>query len=321
MRAGIVSMMRNPGKVLETFVHYHRKLGFSDFIILFDDPDDPDITVAQHLPGVTAVPVDEEVKRAWQSQRHYAHCKDHVEQTVGARQLLNIEYGFNTALEMGIDWLLHIDIDELFYLKNNDLENHLKLLADKGKEVALYYNYEAVPSDFEIEDYFKQVKDFKKPIKLLQHQKISRRGVWPRGRRYFNFYVNGKSMSRVVPGVYPLGAHRWAHAEHALNKVMFFNPCILHFAVCGYQYFQQKYRHRGNFSDIRIDKDLRKSGAELDLDARDAFASGDLEKAKGIYRDRVMMDRDTIISLTRQGILRQFDLRHLLGSVETGTGS
>jgi len=321
MRAGIVSMMRNPGKVLETFVRYHRKLGFSDFIILFDDPNDWDIPLAKQLPGVIAVPVDGNVRRAWKDQRHYAQCKDHVDQTVGARQLLNIEYGFNIALEEGIDWLLHVDIDELFFLKDNDLEGHLKLLADTGKEAAVYYNYEAVPSAFEIEDYFKQVRDFKKPIKLLQHQNISRRGVWPKGRRYFNFYVNGKSMTRVLPGVYPLGAHRWAHAEHTLNKVVCFNPCVLHFAVCGYRYFEQKYRHRGNFSDIRIDKDLRKSGADLDLDARDAFMSGDLDKAKGIYRDRVMMDKNAIASLTRQGILKKFDLGPLFLTEATAADS
>ena len=312
MRAGIVSMMRNPGPVLNTFVRYHRNLGFSDFIILFDDPHDPDIARARQLPGVIAIPVDGSVKRAWTKLRHYEQCKDHTESTVGARQLLNIEYGFNVALKEGIEWLLHIDIDELLYIKNHDLGAHLKMLSDAGKDAAIYYNYEAVPFEFEIHDYFQQVHDFKKPIKLLQHQKISRKGIWPAGRRYFNFYVNGKSMARVSPGVYPLGAHRWAHTERTLEKVIFFNPCILHYAVCGYGRFEQKYQHRGNFSNIRIDKDLRKSGAELDLDARDAFVSGDLQGARKIYRDRVMMDAGTRERLYEAGILKRFELGPLL---------
>lgn len=70
MRAGIVSMMRNSGKVLETFIRYHRKLGFSDFIILFDDSFDSDIAMAEKLPGVVAVPVDDEIRREWHDLRH-----------------------------------------------------------------------------------------------------------------------------------------------------------------------------------------------------------------------------------------------------------
>ena len=312
MRAGIVSMMRNPGKVLDTFVRYHRNLGFTDFIILFDDPHDPDIDRAREHPGVNAIPVDEHVTRAWEKQRYYQQCKDHVENTVGARQLLNIEYGFNVALKDGVEWLLHIDIDELFYIKDHDLIGHLHALRDTGKETAIYYNYEAVPSRFEIDDYFKQVHDFKKPIKLLKHQRISRKGIWPEDRRYFNFYVNGKSMVKVTSGIYPLGAHRWSHEEHALNQVLFFNPCILHYAVCGYESFEQKYRHRGNFSNIRIDKDLRTSGADLDLDARDAFVSGDLEAARQIYRDRIMLDPEIRQKLYEAKVLKRFDPGYLL---------
>ena len=307
-------MMRNPGPALDTFVRYHRNLGFTDFIILFDDPDDPDIARARRLPGVMAIPVDHLVKRAWIKQRYYEQCKDHIENTVGARQLLNIEFGVNVAMKEGIDWLLHIDIDELFYIKNRNLKGHLELLTESGKDAAIYYNYEAVPSGFDIDDYFEQVHDFKKPIKLLKHQNISRKGVWPEGRRYFNFYVNGKSMARVSPGIYPLGAHRWANEKGPLNKALFFNPCILHFAVCGYNIFEQKYRHRGNFSDFRIDKDLRKSGADLDLDARDAFVSGDLEEARKIYRDRVMMDAGTRQKLYQAGVLKRFDLGPLLAA-------
>jgi len=307
-------MMRNPGAVLTTFVNYHRSIGFTDFIILFDDPDDPDIALAKTLEGVVPIAVDDVVRKAWRSLRYYEHCRDHVDQTVGARQLLNIEYGFNVALESGIDWLLHIDIDELFFVSKIDLAGHIEILESSGKETAVYYNYEAVPEAFDIEDYFQQVNIFKKPIKLLQHQKIKRQGTWPSGRRYFNFYNNGKSMTRVMPGVYPLGAHRWAHADRALEKVMFFNPCILHYSVCGYRYFEQKYHHRGNFSDVRIDKDLRRNGAELDLDARDVFVAGDDEAAKKIYQERVMMDSATRDRMLDAGILRRIDLKHLLKS-------
>ena len=312
MRAGIVSMMRNPGSALATFVTYHRKIGFTDFIILFDDPDDPDIAFARTLPGVLPIPVDAQVRAEWKSLRNFDECKDHVENTVGARQLLNIEYGFNVALELGIDWLLHIDIDELFYIRKNTLEQHIAQLVEAGRESAAYYNYEGVPERLEIEDYFRDVTVFKKPPKLLQHQQISRQGVWPENRRYFNFYNNGKSITRVLPGVFPLGAHRWHREPEGLNKIVFFNPCILHYSVCGYRYFEQKYRHRGNFSDVRINKDMRKNGALLDLDARDAFAAGDTQTAKELYEQRVMMDPETRDRLLDAGILQRFDLQQLL---------
>ena len=148
--------------------------------------------------------------------------------------------------------------------------------------------------------------------KSRRMQAISRTGPWPEGRRYFNFYNNGKSMVRVGDGVYPLGAHRWARDGVPLNWVSFFNPAILHFSVCGFSAFEQKYRHRGNFSDMRMNKDLRKSGATLDLDARDAFAEGDITAAEKIYRERVMVDPETAARLLDAGILKRFNLDRLL---------
>ncbi|MBX2868707.1 MAG: glycosyltransferase family 2 protein [Acidiferrobacterales bacterium] len=311
-RVGIVSMMRDPGEVLRTFVQYHRSIGFSDFIILFDDPCDSDIALASTLEGVTAVAVDEGVRDAWRSLRCYDQCKDFVDNTVGARQLLNIEYGFNLAMEMGVEWLLHIDIDELFFIKNGDVISHVDALRETGKDAAAYHNYEAVPLTFDIDNYFQTVRYFKKPIPLLQYQKIKRKDVWPAGRRYFNFYNNGKGMTRVFPGVYPLGAHRWRHDDGPLNKVTFYNPAILHYSVCGYRYFEQKYRHRGNFSDVRMNKDMRRNGATLDLDARDAYAANDANLARDIYRSRVMMEKEEAMRLEKAGILRQFNIQKFL---------
>ncbi len=305
-------MMRDPGEVLHTFVRYHRSIGFTDFIILFDDPDDRDIETASTLEGVTAVAVDDSVRRDWQSLRYYKQCKDFVDNTVGARQLLNIEYGFNLALEMGVDWLLHIDIDELFFIKNGDVQSHVAALTEAGKDAAAYHNYEAVPLSFDIDNYFETVRYFKKPIPLLKYQKIKRQGVWPAGRRYFNFYNNGKGMTRVFPGVYPLGAHRWIHDDGPLDKITFYNPAILHYSVCGYRYFEQKYQHRGNFSDVRMKKDMRKNGATLDLDARDAYAAKDADLAREIYRSRVMMEPEEATRLEQAGILRQFSIHKFL---------
>lgn len=306
-------MMREPGDMLPWWLDYHRRLGFSDFIILFDDPDDPSIGMVQGMQGVMAVPVDDRVRGRWRSLRHWPECGGHVDDTVGARQMLNIEHGFNLALEAGLDWLLHIDIDELFFPRSTDLSGHVSLLADTGKDAAAYYNYEAIPETFQVENCFREVTLFKKPAKMLQHQGIPRAGLWPRERRYFNFYNNGKSMVRVSAGAYPLGAHRWAHARRELNWVTFFNPAILHFSVCGFTAFEQKYRHRGNFGDMRMNKDLRRSGALLDLDARDAFARGDRDAAERIYRDRVMMEPATATRLLETGVLRRLSPARRVG--------
>ena len=92
MRIGIVSMMRNPGEVLRTFVRYHRNVGFTDFIILFDDPDDPDIALAKQLEGVTAIPVDETVRKTWQSQHYFDHCHDHLRPSMrGSYSISNMD--------------------------------------------------------------------------------------------------------------------------------------------------------------------------------------------------------------------------------------
>ena len=50
-------MMRNLVPALDTFVRYHRNLGYSDFVILIDDPNDPDVARAEQLTGVIPIPV------------------------------------------------------------------------------------------------------------------------------------------------------------------------------------------------------------------------------------------------------------------------
>ena len=306
-KLAIVSMMRNPGELLRDFVHYHRNIGFSRFYILFDDPRDPDIEIARSLDDVVAIGVDERVREQWKDLYHYADSAPYVDNTVGARQMLNIEYGTRQAIRDGMEWLLHIDIDELIRVKGNDMQSHVGELVRNGYERANYLNYEGIPVRRDTENYYREVKVFKKPVKLLARQGITRKGTWPGHRRYFNFYVNGKSMTRLDHDTVPLGAHRWKNLSRKTRSVTLFNPCILHYAVCGYSHFRLKYAHRGNFSDRRMHQDLRAGGALLDLDARDAYMAGDEALAERIYRERVMMDHQSIVRLLEAGILKVFD--------------
>lgn len=54
----------------------------------------------------------------------WVKMKDFVNEEVQARQEVNAEIALNLCLDLGIDWLLHIDSDELFYSEkvNSDCE-------------------------------------------------------------------------------------------------------------------------------------------------------------------------------------------------------
>ena len=63
-----------------------------------------------------------------------------------------------TALELsrerGLDWLLHIDSDELFYCQEG-VSEHFKDLKAKNIGTMTYCNFEGVPEKVETEDFFR----------------------------------------------------------------------------------------------------------------------------------------------------------------------
>ena len=267
------------------------------------------------IEGVQVVPVDNVIVEKWKSLRKYRQYGPFIETEVRARQTLNAELALKMALEEGIDWLLHIDSDELFWIPQPSITSHLTSLASEEIVSARYINFEAVPHQQEVTDYFLEVGAFKKPRKLLAKQGINVEELWQERRKYFNFYNNGKSMCRVRPDMVPNDVHKWRSWQHHIHTTSFYYPCILHFSCCGYQYFESKFRKLvDNGSEAtEFGVSMKDKGFSIDYDATMAYRANDLKKAMEIYQNRIMMSEEKINHYVSCGIMERIDIASCLG--------
>src|SRR4030095_16612518 len=146
--AAIVTTLRNADSVIDSFINYHKLIGFDHIFLFFDDPEDPSMQKAAKYPDVTTIRNDDSLRRVWEQSRLYAEdmsLRRFISTEVMARQELNVEIAIRLSLERNIDWLLHIDIDELFYSKGQTVKEHFKSLSARRVQHISYVNYEAIP--------------------------------------------------------------------------------------------------------------------------------------------------------------------------------
>lgn len=219
MKTAIVTTHRGAAPILDAFLRYHLSLRFDHVFLFADDPGDAGTEIARRYPGVTVVPNDEDLHRRWRRTPLYRSRRKWVEtylhREVMVRQTLNVEVAIEMALESGVDWLLHIDADELFHCPETTVAEHFLGLGEKGIAGARYLNFEGVPESPDVADCFREVTLFKVPPRTLpggtlsveQRELVKSIPGFPEG--FFHFYANGKSAARVAPGLRPAGVHNF----------------------------------------------------------------------------------------------------------------
>src|SRR5262249_35021006 len=136
-----------------------------------------------------------------------------VDDEVMARQMLNAQVALEMCLQLGLDWLLHIDADELFHSFTGPAPQHFRELARRGVSCATFFNHEAVPERAEVDDFFREVTLFKRNRNTLQEPAFTSRQsrflqtVPQLPRKFFLFYGNGKSAARVGGDVRVTSVH------------------------------------------------------------------------------------------------------------------
>jgi hypothetical protein len=304
--AAIVTTLRNAGPVLDSFVVYHRVVGFSHMFLFFDDPDDPDLRRAGAMPGVTATPHDGALRKTWRDLRSYPRLNGFVDSEVMARQQLNVELAMGLARASGHEWLLSIDADELFFSPGESVAQHFESLAATAYETISYPNYEAVPTRDDIHDFFRKVDLFKPPpalaqsflIPALRHAEQTISQLKP----YFHYYLNGKSAVRLTADTLePAGVHRFQRSVGATNNASSTGNFILHYPICGFDAFWTKYITLGRFPD-------KWWGTEpvgpFHRDSREVVLSGDRDRSRAFYQARIAIsDAHLVERLLRSGVL------------------
>jgi hypothetical protein len=314
-RPAIVATVRDAADVLESFIAYHLAIGFAHIFLFFDDPADPFAGTLAGRPAVTAVRCDAALRARWANLRGYAQNREHIATEVMARQLLNCELAIGMAAAAGLDWILHIDSDELFFCKGGGAPEHFAALDFRGTRTAVYMNYEALPEREEIGDYFREVSLFKVNFNKLggvrftpAQMALFRQAHFPDPNFNFHLYGNGKAAARVDGQLVPVTVHEFARVlpDGSLDRtheICGDSQLILHYPNCGLSRFLTKYRTLGNFADKWFGVG---EVFAFHREARDVVALGDPEKARRFYLERVMRHpAEDVDGLIHHGLLER----------------
>ncbi|GAB4033933.1 glycosyltransferase family 2 protein [Spirosoma jeollabukense] len=290
MKTSIVTTLRNANATLDYFVTYHLSIGFDHLFLFFDDPDDEGFARYEHHPAITAIRHDALLRRLWLYTRSATENYAFADSEVMARQVMNVDVALHMAQEDGIDWLLHIDSDELFYSPNQSVVEHFNELSTQGISVARYLNHEANPETDRIQNFFEEVSLFKRNRESLTNFQANwllknLTNLTP----YFNFYKNGKAAVFVTPNSFPDGVHEFKSINASV--LLTNGPFILHFPCCGFEHFLAKYRTLGQFSDSWFNcGEAIEHIIPVHSWSRDVVQTHDMSRIKAFY-DQIFINR------------------------------
>ena len=241
-RAGLVSTVYRGGCDLDAWCEHHVSLGMEHIILIFDHLDEPGeaedaarmssiyppslLTVwsgaqlmEEDWPSLPDGHDVAELKRLARSGSSSA--------SVAARQTLNASAALQAAKadalgQRSLDWLIHLDLDELFYLEGagrggDTLGEHLAAATAAGLELIRYLNHEMLlprrpgfPPRFKVNPRLAAARLGPSGwTQLVQHLSMSQSDARP----YFNGYLNGKSAVLVRAGI---GSGRpWLDGDNA----------------------------------------------------------------------------------------------------------
>ncbi len=274
-RTGLVSTVYRGGPELEAWCEHHFSLGMEQIILIFDHLDEPaeaadaDRLAAIYPPSRLTVwsgrrlmegdwpelpggPDVAELRRLARSGSSSA--------AVAARQTLNASAALQAAKAGALggrplDWLLHLDLDEWFYLEGagrggDTLGDHFAAASAAGFELIRYLNHEllpphqpGLPARFKVNPRLAAARLGPAGwTKLVQHLSMSQSDA----RSYFTGYLNGKSAVLVSTGVAAAGVHGWTVAASPPEErsCLLAGPSILHFHFASPDAFLRKYLHK-----------------------------------------------------------------------------
>lgn len=285
-----------PSEDLETARRLIRAASAEDRVRLFFNDDDFKAQT-RALPGVEAL-LEQSAK------------------IVVARQMLAVGVVMGAALQEGMDWLLHLDSDEVVapYDPDRRLLDYLAVQPSSIDEV-IFPNFEVVPEAEEIDDPFRELTLFKKSPYYLRYREFEHLYTAWKGAsgrfKLFNAYITGKSALRLAdvdqPFV-PYSVHHFLPMRFTENVKIedAGGPVILHYPHCGLARFVGRFT---GFNADRIDTyDESSFGDDLYGQARSAVKEGRADELPELYRRAVMLDEPGLRGrLERRGYIFRRD--------------
>jgi len=296
------------------WLFYHKVVGVAQFLLFVEGrAAKPNVAgVLESIPGVKVVyrTKDLEEQQAgsqiwnetWLSGFFYKPCNYEL----FVKQSLNMEMAIVMARDHGMDWIIHLDTDELLYPGGAAEYSVRRLLSEVPHDVdmVIFPNYESSVERDNIKDPFSEVSMFKKNYDHLP--KDTYFGMYKEATRgnpnYFLTYGNGKSAARIQDHLRPNGAHRWHNYAKSPNEIKLEEAAVLHYT---YTKFSDLTSRRDRCGCKPTKEDVKRCFM-LDFD-RAAFiiaSTASEEEMLRWYNERVVWnDKQLNLKLLRKGVL------------------
>ncbi|GFY92172.1 elongation defective 1 protein [Actinidia rufa] len=188
------------------WMFYHKVIGVTNFFLFVEGKAaSPTVSkVLESIPGVKVIYRTRELEEqqaksriwneTWLSSFFYKPCNYEL----FVKQSLNMEMAIVMARNFGMDWIIHLDTDELLHPAGAREYSLRQLLLDVpgNVDMVVFPNYVSM---------FKKNYDHLPKDTYFGMYKESTRG----NPNYFLTYGNGKSAARIQDHLRPNGAHRW----------------------------------------------------------------------------------------------------------------
>lgn len=267
--------------------------------MFFDDPTDPAIDAFAEYKQVTCFRCDE---RYWSASGFTV-----LPSELNRKQIINANTGLRLAREMGIDWITHIDSDELLYAEEGIAAALSRM--EQNVEVISFQVLEAVPEQLEYECMFEQVTLFKRT-----HRRLNRvcfklaRTLGCQGAFYNGEYFRGhqcKTALRTSANVKSMGIHEPVKNDDRPYTILKTRRIkLLHYDACAFSTWKRKWSIR---LDGTISVNVRGNRKQQWDEIAHAFREGE-SRAIDLYKKMHFVGRRQQLVLRCLGLLKTIRL-------------
>ncbi|KAE9621668.1 hypothetical protein Lalb_Chr01g0017201 [Lupinus albus] len=300
------------------WIFYHKVIGVSNFLLFVEGKAaSANVSrVLESIPGVNVIYRTRELEEqqaksriwneTWLSSFFYKPCNYEL----FVKQSLNMEMAIVMARDSGMDWIIHLDTDELIHPAGTEEYSLRQLLSDvpANVDMVIFPNYESSVERDDIKEPFSEVSMFKKNYDHLPKEVYF--GNYLEATRgnpnYFLTYGNGKAAARIQDHLRPNGAHRWHNYMKTPKEVKLDEAAVLHYT---YPKFSDLTSRRDRCGCKPTKEDVKRCFM-LDFD-RSAFiiaSTATEEEMRQWYRERIVWSDQTLkLKLLRKGILTRIN--------------
>jgi hypothetical protein len=255
-----VTTLKAPVQETLAFVAYHLRSGVDHMYLFFDDPEDEAIPSLQGKKRVTCVRCN---------AAHWKRLGVEDGASLQERQHANATYAFCQARRADMDWIAHIDSDELLY-SSGSLRALFSAVSPQT-DVLLFPVMEAVPQRLQYRCPFQEISLFKHFLNMQVDEAAftmrrydrlrywANAQIWRRKKQvatmlgcthsqiigdYLLGHMVGKSATRTTAKVRRMGNHLPVTGGEKLRLSVAVEGAVLHYDCQGYEPWKAKWNRR-----------------------------------------------------------------------------